>query len=223
MTNYWSRYMERRLTRRRGLAIGAGAFGAALLAACGGNEGASGDDAASLVVTPKDTSKEAVRGGIYRSNNDRSFSTLDPQASGTTGAGRDLGYQRPLAVKPGYLEPATPGVLEGDAGASWEWSADRTTLTMKLRPDNHFDPRPPTNGRVVEAKDVLFSLDRLQASGGRRLEWFNSLNPDSSLASWSAPDKSTVSFKLAFPDPGFEVMLPDREQLPAHHPHGVGG
>jgi ABC-type transport system substrate-binding protein len=208
MTSYWTKAFDRRLSRRRTLATaGAATAAAALLAACGGGKTNTKQEAASLLKSPTDSTKEAKRGGVYKSNNDRAFSTLDPHASGTTGAGRDMGYQRPLSLKAGYLKPATQGIFEGDAAQSWEYSGDKLQLTLKLRPENHFDPRPPTNGRVVQAEDVVFSHNRILASGGRRLEWFNSLNPDNALLSWSAPDKSTVLIKLAFPDPGFEAML----------------
>ena len=206
-TSYWGKYRTGRVSRRRVLAVtGATTFGVALFAACGGGEDER-EKASSLVVEPKDQTKEAKRGGIYRSNNDRQFSTLDPNASGTTGAGRDMAYQRPLEPKPGVLEPAVTGEVQGDAASSWEYAGDKMTLTVKLRPENHFDARPPTNGRVVEGEDLVFTTNRIQAAGGRRVEFFNSINPDNTLLSWSAPDKSTVLFKLARPDPGFLDML----------------
>src|SRR5438128_942389 len=155
MNGYWTKALRGNISRRRALTTsGASAATAALLAACGGNSKTSSkQETASLLKSPIDSTKEAKRGGIYKSNNDRAFSTIDPQASGTTGAGRDMGYQRPLSLKAGYLKPATQGVFEGDAAQAWEYSGDKLQLTLKLRPDNHFDRRPPPNGSGLEAEE----------------------------------------------------------------------
>ncbi|HLF78646.1 MAG TPA: hypothetical protein VJB57_14285, partial [Dehalococcoidia bacterium] len=72
--NYWARTLRSRIGRRRAMvATGAGALGAAFLAACGGDDGGGGEtkapaakkDASGLLYQPVDTTKQAVKGGIY--------------------------------------------------------------------------------------------------------------------------------------------------------------
>src|SRR6266508_3192120 len=77
--HYWSRVLEQRLTRRRALAASGAA---ALLAACGGDGGDSANgtskDASGLVVKAVDQTKEAKRGGVYKTRGTFEPSTLDP-------------------------------------------------------------------------------------------------------------------------------------------------
>ena len=60
--SYWNRFTQSRITRRRGLAAaGAGALGAAFLAACGGDDSGSGEPAAKksdLLFEPVETTLE---------------------------------------------------------------------------------------------------------------------------------------------------------------------
>src|SRR4051812_42699555 len=70
---YWTKLTENRLSRRRALQVsGAGALGAAFLAACGGGDDDSGGgkssgpvarDKSGLLATPTDQTKTAKRGG----------------------------------------------------------------------------------------------------------------------------------------------------------------
>jgi ABC-type transport system substrate-binding protein len=55
---------------------------------------------------------------------------------------------RLLELKPGVGGPASGEVI-GDLAQSWEISGDGTQITVKLVGNAHFDPREPTNGRVV--------------------------------------------------------------------------
>src|SRR3954453_22762915 len=73
MSDYWRKALDHRLTRRRTLtATGAGALGAAFLAACGGGSDApSADtgpkkDASGLVFTPSDSTGQAKAGGTLK-------------------------------------------------------------------------------------------------------------------------------------------------------------
>lgn len=68
---YWSQLADSRLSRRRALVTtGAGALGAAFLAACGG--GSSGDSkpqekqVSSLITPQKDVTKDAKKGGTLK-------------------------------------------------------------------------------------------------------------------------------------------------------------
>jgi ABC-type transport system substrate-binding protein len=46
--------------------------------------------------------------------------------------------------------------------ASWEISPDGLTYTFKLRPNLKFDPRPPTNGRIMNSADVKWSWEHYE-------------------------------------------------------------
>src|SRR4051794_20552900 len=72
MANYWTNVTQQRLSRRRALVMtGAGALGAAFLAACGGSDSSSSSsggggapkDASGLLTVLKDESSVAKRGG----------------------------------------------------------------------------------------------------------------------------------------------------------------
>src|SRR5438552_2885627 len=83
--DYWQRITTNRLSRRRALIAAGGLAGAAaILAACGGSDSGSKDgggetkSVSSLIVKPVDDSKNARRGGVYKSRGTFEPSTLDP-------------------------------------------------------------------------------------------------------------------------------------------------
>src|SRR3954465_15963650 len=84
---YWDKALGRRIGRRRGLAAtGAGALGAAFLAACGGSDsgsasssgGSGSKDKSGLVSESVDTSKSAKRGGTLKFCSTGDAPSLDP-------------------------------------------------------------------------------------------------------------------------------------------------
>jgi len=210
-SNYWSQVLQQRLSRRRALVVtGAGALGAAFLAACGGSDGDGGTkgDASGLIAPYVDTSKQAVKGGTAVLSSARESLTVDPQV----GTAADLvygahAYQRLLQKKPGTVFNPPDGSVEGQAAASYEVSPDRMQVTLKLRPNNKFDQRPPTNSRALDAQDVKFSFDRFAALSPNRGNVLNSLNKDLPVLGIETPDASTVVVKLAFPDSSILSML----------------
>ena len=85
MANYWNQALTQRVTRRRGITtVGAGALGAAFLAACGGGSdsgsdgGKSSQPVSSLLTKPVDQTKEAKRGGTLKRNVSADVPNLDP-------------------------------------------------------------------------------------------------------------------------------------------------
>ena len=87
----WGPRLQQRLTRRRALAAtGAGAVGAAFLAACGGSGGAGGGKvdvkANGLLTAPVDTSKQAVRGGTIKDARTVDISNFDPHNTQSGGS-----------------------------------------------------------------------------------------------------------------------------------------
>jgi ABC-type transport system substrate-binding protein len=207
--NYWARTLDTRLPRRRALAAtSAGALSAAFLAACGGsdNKGASKGpiDTSGLLYTPVDTTKSAVKGGIWANTIGNPTDGFTPYIGGNSISLNHVNhmYQRLLSYKNGENAQDADGTLEGDAAASWEVSPDHLQITFKLRQNNKYDPRPPTNSRVLTSEDVKYSWEKLTGPGatspnGKDLA--NNLNPDAVITSVTYPDANTVVMKLKEP------------------------
>jgi ABC-type transport system substrate-binding protein len=201
--SYWSRVAKSRLSRRRALAAtGATAAGAALLAACGGGDsgGEGGEEASGLVAKLEDTTKQAKRGGVLKTTNPADPPHFDPQLLTLPAAmATSLIYNKLLRIKPGILEQSD-GTIEGDMVESWEFSPDKTTLTMRLRPDIGTPPsQAPLNGRNLDSSDVVFSWNRWKTSGTNRSDLVNEVNPAAPVLSLTAPDARTLVIKLKEP------------------------
>lgn len=149
--SHWSRFLRRRVPRRRALAGGTALIaGAAIYAACddGRHDSSAGD------ASP---SPEPRRGGTLRTATSVRFTSgLDPQTE--HGAG--------LTVFPrlyGYLLHVDPrdDTLILDHAESIE-QPDETTYIFKLRGDVYFHDIEPVSGRAVQARDVVASIRRHQ-------------------------------------------------------------
>jgi peptide/nickel transport system substrate-binding protein len=108
-------------------------------------------------------------------------------------------YSRLLKTKYGLMEPAL-GDVEGDLAESFEVTDGGTKVTLKLRNNAKWDQRAPTNSRPVDADDILFSWEKFRSLHPFRGNLDNSVNPDASIVSMTAPDKATIVVDLAFPD-----------------------
>ena len=113
MDSYWNKVLSRRIGRRRALLTAGGAAGAAaFLAACGGDDdntssgtgtsstgagttspGASGSGLSSLITTPVDETKSAVKGGVFKTRN-----TFEPSASIRISSLTTSTSRRPIAT-----------------------------------------------------------------------------------------------------------------------------
>ena len=205
------RYWARRVSRRRAL-VGAatGGLGVAGLAIAG-----CGDDGEQKATTPgeqkqeeiksilwprTDTTAQATKGGIFASYTTADVTNLDPLASPSYTAnvvGAWL-YPRLLRYKPGYRVPAT-GEVEGYFAESWQ-QPEPTRVILKLRTNGKWDERAPTNGRPIDAEDVVFSWKKFAAKGAVRKDIVKLPdNPQAPVESCAAIDANTVEFKLAFP------------------------
>src|SRR5712691_1871031 len=122
--NYWSKFLDHRIARRRVLAAtGATATAAALLAACGSG-GGKAVDKATLVTQPEDTSRQAKRGGTIRDRWSADTPTLDIAAAvAALNTPAKQVYSTLVREKPGYLKPST-GEITSDMPESWEVSHD---------------------------------------------------------------------------------------------------
>jgi hypothetical protein len=105
MANYWHNALAGRISRRRAIATtGAGALGAAFLAACGGG-GSSSDkgpvqDPSGLLAKIEDTTKSAKPGGVWPSALNADLPTLDPNQTTSGSALAPYGYSRLFLYRP---------------------------------------------------------------------------------------------------------------------------
>jgi ABC-type transport system substrate-binding protein len=181
-------------------ATGAAGIGAALLAACGGDsDSGNGGDASGLVTKFEDSSKQAKRGGIYKTHITADPAGWDPHFRGswfgTLGA---VLYSRLAIVKPGMGENSS-GEVGGDLAEGWEFSGDGLTATFRLRQNAKWAPTAPVNGRNVDVQDVVASWERWKATSAVRSSLDNSASPDAPIMSMAATDSRTITMKLAFP------------------------
>jgi ABC-type transport system substrate-binding protein len=202
MQSYWSKVLERRVSRRRAIAA-TGALGAsaAFLAACGGGDDGPElpEDKSGLLYQLKDETKDVKRGGVYIDSHPGVILTHDPMKTGINIRGARRGFSQLFRISDGVLT-GTDGSTEGDLAESWELSPDKLTLTIKLEQNAGFSSVAPVNGRLADADDVVFSWDRLQREGIGRTEIVNSINPGAPVTFITTPDKRTVIIKMAEPN-----------------------
>ena len=202
MDGYWRKVTSHRLARRRLLTLAAMSAATAALAACGSgspSRGSGSKEAASLISKPVDETKTARRGGTYKSTLPYDIVNFDPHITEVTSRWPTLwAYSRLAIAKAGFMQDQG-GEITGDLAESWEYSPDKLSLTMKLRPDAKFAPLPPVNGRAVDAQDVMYSWNRFIGMGTERGKFANSVSPAAPILSISTPDATTVVFKLKEP------------------------
>jgi peptide/nickel transport system substrate-binding protein len=212
MQGYWDKVLDRRIGRRRAIAVtGATAASAAFLAACGGSDddgGDSGDggDSSGLLHKQTNETSKAKHGGLYVSAQTNGLVSHDPHANGAHTQVVQRTYSQLFRIKYGELKN-TSGEFAGDLAQSWELSPDQLTLTVKLDPGAGFAPLPPVNGRPVDAEDVVFSWDRVARQATLRGDLANSVNPSAPITSVTATDKSTVVIKLNEPNSTLYTLL----------------
>lgn len=137
-------------------------------------------------------------------NNIQAFDTLG-NASDSAAAAHSYSRLVKAAVYK-YPETAIPSV-EGDAATSWERSPDGLTYTFNLRPNFKYDPRPPTNGRALNAEDVMFSWARFVELNRFAAYLAADADPSAPVASVTAPDAQTLVFSLNYPYSAFLPFL----------------
>lgn len=196
--NYWTCALQRRFSRRRALAVAGGSAAALLVAACGGGS-EEGQRGSGILTQPRDTTREAQRGGVWHGYHTADIQTFDPHFQSVPNqALTQITYSRLLKAKPGYMQKAIWGEVMGDLADSWEYSGDKLQLTLKLK-DTRWHNLPPVGGRPLDSSDVLFSWQRLERIGTNRTLFANSASPNAPIESVSTPDARTVVLKLKFP------------------------
>jgi peptide/nickel transport system substrate-binding protein len=200
-TGDYRHQMRARAYSRRGFlsTAAAGLTSAAFIAACGGGGDGSAvtGDKSGLLVPVADTSKQAHRGGSFKTSVSADTTTFDPHTSVSV---RGIGgvYSNLLQLAPGHLK-RSDGDVTGDIAESWEWSPDGLQLTLKLRQNVAFHATAPVNGRVLDVGDVAYTWERYKAVGVNRSQYYNALAPDAPVVSVTTPDAKTIVFKLAVP------------------------
>src|SRR4051812_6037017 len=209
---YWTGLTSNRITRRRALqATSVGVAAAAFLAACGGSDSSSSGSGkqaenkrSALMAEPKDTAKDGKQGGVWKhfARGDAThFDSLVSDTSQVVSISGYLGYAKLLKWKVGRYPAIFDGGSEGEGAETWELSPDKLTLTFKLRKDMKFDRRPPTNNRVMDSEDVVWSWNKyIKNNPGARSLAYDNTNKAAAVSSISAPDKNTVVFKMDHPD-----------------------
>jgi ABC-type transport system substrate-binding protein len=208
--NYWDRVLDKRITRRRGLALAGGsAAAAAFLAACGGG----GDDDA------EETGGTSGGGTTTDPGAPVAGGKLIWQGYGDPGGGLELIKSRNAGVVQmaslthdamfdfAYGQPKYPGisneVLPSLAQAMPEIAPDKLTMTVKLKPAKFH------NGRDLTSEDVKWTYDThafAQESAFKTdFTWLDKVE---------APDKSTVVFK-------FKLVNADLIETFAFKNHGM--
>lgn len=165
----------------------------------GGGSGAAPTTQPGLLYDRTDETSEAVAGGVYTDSHPLVLTTFDPMFPGGHIRVARRGYSQLLRISDGVLQ-GSDGSVEGDAAQSWEVAGDNLSITMKLEPGAKFPPIPPVDGRALDSDDVLFTWERMLATGTARAQLANSINPAAPIASIEAPDSQTVVVKLAHPD-----------------------
>lgn len=193
-----SRHSRRRILTGLGAATGAAAFSWA----CGADsKDSSPADRSGLLAKAEDTTSRATPGGIWQDYLTADAPSLDPLTTTSFRVYNEaiLVYSLLLRNKIGPASTPPLGEVEGDAAESWEYSPDGMQLTLKLRSNHKFDPRPPTNGRPLDVNDVKWSWDRYVASSPYAVDVAYARNPAAAVTSLQTPDARTVVLKLAYP------------------------
>jgi peptide/nickel transport system substrate-binding protein len=203
MANYWTTVARARLSRRKAIALSAGtAAGAALLAACGSDQGSDGaaKDKSGLITESVDRSKEAKQGGVLKWFQENEPAHLDIH-TGLAPLNRpnQLTNSNLVNEKPSVLGPPEFSDVVPDLAESWEWSPDRLQLTMKLRQGVKWHNKPPINGRLLDAQDIVASWGRFAAKGQGRGTVANAANPNAPVLGVTAPDARTIVWRLKDP------------------------
>jgi ABC-type transport system substrate-binding protein len=200
--SYWSSVMAGRVSRRRGLSAAAAAGAAtALLAACGsdgGTETAGKKDSSGLVYDSVDSTKQAKRGGVFKWYQTADIVGLDPYfTSGASNHYCRLIYNRLWTYKMATREKPTYETV-GDLVESHEISPDKLQVTLKIRNNARTDPRPPTSGRAMDARDVQYSWKEYSSRASQASEIVDAVG----VTSMTAIDDRTVVVKLKAPSVG---------------------
>ena len=203
--HYWTSPVGRRRALRNAGAVGLGLAGLALVGCSSSKDKDAGAGATAPGViggTPVAGSKAAPEsGGTLRIAVPADLDTFDviaaPNAKTYSSFG---GYVYPRLFKFAIGDGvAASGTLDGDLIDKWE-HPDDLTYVMHVRQGMKWDKRAPTNGRQVNAEDVVASWKYFAAKSFYKNDLVNALNKQAAVTDIKAIDAATVEMKLAIPD-----------------------
>ena len=177
-----------------------------------------------MVSKPVDTTSKAVRGGIYPHFVTTEAASFDAISANNAAVSVITAFTYPFLVRNKMVKSpsAYTGEVEPDAAESFEVSSDGLQYTFKIRAAK-LDPRPPTNGRTVDAQDVKYSWDTFAAKSSSRTILSYAADKTAPIESVSTPDNRTVVMKLAFPYAPLLQMLAYYRHLPIMPKESDGG
>ena len=178
---------------RRRLARGMTAAAGLLAAACHAKSGAGGSSAGK---SPSSAAKQPKKGGIlnYAGGIVGSFDTqgsgFDPQTvAASTGRNYAFFFERLVAYN---IETYA---IEAELAQKWEQPSS-TEYVFHLQPNVKWHNRPPANGRLMKADDVLWTFQRAQTDDPR----FQSRSLLSQVDKVEAPDQATIKLTMKAAD-----------------------
>jgi ABC-type transport system substrate-binding protein len=105
-------------------------------------------------------------------------------------------YQRLVKWEVAQYPKVADGTIVGDLAESFEISPDKLQITMKIRPGVKWDARAPTNGRLADAEDVLWSWKKFVALHPGANAYAYAKEPSAPIENITAPDSRTIVLKL---------------------------
>jgi ABC-type transport system substrate-binding protein len=192
--SYWDKILDKRVTRRRGLAItGGSAAAAAFLAACGGGDDDDEETPTDTGQTTTDPGTPTVGGKLIWQGYGDPGGGLELIKSRNAGVVQMASLTHDALLDFAYGQPKYPGigneVLPSLAQGLPEISPDKLTITFKVKPAKFH------NGRDLTSEDVKWTYDTLAfaAESAFKIDF-------TWIDSFSAPDKSTFVIKAKSPN-----------------------
>jgi ABC-type transport system substrate-binding protein len=182
---------------------GSSGTGSAQAAGGSGASGTSSGGSGGLKDTPVDTTAQAKPGGTIKHWADGDavhFDALASNANGVINWTSAFAYPRMLRFATPIYPELADGSLEGETAETFEMSGDRLTISFKLRQGMKWDRRDPTNGRVIDTEDVLFSWKKFEQLNPSAANMSANRSPVAPIESVTAPDKETIVVQLKQPD-----------------------
>ncbi|HEX5369781.1 MAG TPA: ABC transporter substrate-binding protein [Dehalococcoidia bacterium] len=170
--------------------------------AASGASGATGAKSNGLIATPQVTTGKP--GGIlkhYSTGDATHFDPVSDSAATVVSLSSAPFYPRLLRMNAVEYPKEADGSSSGEAAESYEIGPDKMTITFKMRQNMPWDRRAPTNGRPIDANDVVFSFQKYGAlnPNAGALVYDATKAAQAPVESMTATDANTLVVKLHQP------------------------